>query len=543
MAIINVPIKEIEKIAKFNEETIEKINLMGTPVESVKENEIEVEILPNRPDMFSVQGFLRALKSYLNIEPGLKEYDLKKPEKNFKVIIKDSLKNIRPFTACSIVKNLKFNDEKIKQLIDLQERLHSTLGRNRKKMAIGIYPLEKINLPITFEARKPNEIRFIPLDEKRMMNGFEILEKHPTGREYSHLLTNLEKFPVFVDASGKILSMPPIINSDETGKITESTKDVFIECSGFDLSLLKKTLNIIVTTLADMNGVIYQMNLEYDKKETTPDLSLRELKISLNNINKLIGLNLKEEEISKLLLKMGYNYKDKKAIIPAWRTDILHEVDIIEDVAIAYGYNNLEPESPSISTIGEESEEEKFNSKIAEILVGMGLIEVSSYNLVKENEIEFFNDNKILEVENSKTEYKLLRPNLIIPILRIFSENKHNEYPQNIFEIGTAFKKENSSVIEEEKLIVGLCDHNSNFTQIKQVLESLSDSLGLKYEIKEQDNDIFILGRAGIIKIKNKEIAIIGEVNPKVLENFNIDLPVSLFELNLTELFNLVYPR
>ena len=375
MANVKFPRKEVEKHIKLDEKTIDRIMMLGIPVESLTNEEIEIQVLPNRPDLLSMHGFLRAVKSFLGKETGLKRYKINKGDKNYKVKIDPSVKSIRPYTACAIVKGLKLDNSKIKEIIDIQEKIHTTLGRNRKKLAIGIYPLEKIALPIKYEARLPKDIKFLPLESDKEMNGLEILQRHPTGRDYAHLLKDLDKFPIFVDAKGKILSMPPIINSHETGKITETTKDIFIECSGFDFDILKKTLNIIITTLADLGGRVFLMELDYGKKITTPDLSPETIKISLENTNKLLGLNLKEKDLEKLLPKMGYDYKKGKVSVPAWRTDILHEVDIIEDIAIAYGYENLAPEIPKVATIGEESKESKTVSKISEILIGLGLLE------------------------------------------------------------------------------------------------------------------------------------------------------------------------
>ena len=275
MASIKFPRKEFEKHIKLNKEIEEKISLFGTHLESLTDEEIELEILPNRPDLFSFQGFIKAFKAFLGKDTGLRKYKIHQGEKNYKVKVDKSVKTIRPYTACAIVKNLSFNDEKIKEIIYLQEKLHSTLGRNRKKLAIGIYPLEKISLPIKYEARKPQDIKFIPLEMNKELTGIQILQQHPTGRDYAKLLEEYEKFPVFIDSNNKILSMPPIINSHETGKITNETKEVFIECSGFDFILLKKVLNIIVTTLSDQGGKIYsQKKLKYLWKTQTNSLVL-----------------------------------------------------------------------------------------------------------------------------------------------------------------------------------------------------------------------------------------------------------------------------
>ncbi len=544
MAVIKLPRHEIEKHIKLSEENIEKISLLGIPIESITENEIEIDVLPNRPDLLSMHGFLRAVRAFTGKEKGLKKYKINKPEKDYKVLIESDVKDIRPYTACAIATNLSLDKEKIKSLIDLQEKLHTTIGRKRKKVAIGIYPLEKISLPITYTALPPEKIKFIPLESNKEMDGAQILQRHPAGKEYSHLLQNFSKYPVFIDAKKQILSMPPIINSNETGRITEQTKSIFIECSGSDFNILKKTLNIIITTLADMGAKIHAMELHYGKtKEATPDFKPEKIKISLSNTNKLLGLNLKESDLQKLLPKMGYDYKKGKVEIPPWRTDILHEVDIIEDIAIAYGYDNFTPEIPNISTIAEESKESRIKRKIAEILVGVGLIETSSYHLIKQEEKDKIKIDSLIELENSKTEYKFLRPNLMIPALRMLAENKDADYPQKIFEIGKVFSIDEkgmteTGIKETENLIVSISP--SNFTEIKQILDYLAKLLNITCELKESAHLHLIDGRSAKILINNISIGHIGEVHPKTLQDCNIRMPVAVLEISLEEIFDLL---
>jgi len=233
----------------------DRISMLGTDLDSIEGNEINVEIFPNRPDLLSEQGLARALSSFIGVKTGFRKYKVEKSGE--KVIIDKSVEGVRPCTACAIVKGLKFDDEKIKEIIQIQEKLHVTYGRNRKRCAIGIYPFEKIRTPIKFLAKKPGEIKFQPLEANKEMTGAQILSQHPTGREYGHLLEGLSMYPIFVDANNQVLSMPPIINSNQTGKITEKTTDVFIECSGFDFDVLHKCVNMIVAAMADMGGKIY----------------------------------------------------------------------------------------------------------------------------------------------------------------------------------------------------------------------------------------------------------------------------------------------
>jgi len=522
----------------------DRISMLGTNLEGINEKEIVVEIFPNRPDLLSEQGFARALSSFIGVKKGLRNY--KSNKSGYRVVIDKSVKEVRPYTACAVVKNLKFSDERIREIIQIQEKLHVTYGRNRKKVAIGIYPLEKIKFPVNYIARKPIDIKFVPLESKDKLNGLEILKEHPAGKEYGYLLENERLFPIFIDANNEIMSMPPIINSDKTGKIVVDTTDVFIECSGFDFDVLSKCLNIIVTALADMKGELYDVELDYGKKRITPDLSAERMKIDINYVNKILGLELKENEIRNLLERMGFAYNNKEVLIPSYRTDILHQIDLVEDIAIAYGYENFKEEIPKLMTVGEEDKFEIFKNKVSEILVGLGLLEISTYNItnVDIQKKRMNCDVEIVELQNAlTTDYNVLRSWMIPCLLNILTKNKHYDYPQNLFDIGIVFKGEKDEVKEDCRLGVVLCSMKADFTRIKQVSDVLFSELGLIYEVREVEHGSFIKGRVGRVIVNGRKIAYIGEVHPSVLRNFELEMPVAAFELNLSELYNIVTKR
>ncbi|PIN90459.1 phenylalanine--tRNA ligase subunit beta [Candidatus Pacearchaeota archaeon CG10_big_fil_rev_8_21_14_0_10_32_14] len=565
MTIININKKSFEKeIGKLDEVMLGKIAMFGTPVDSFDDDELvdnfAIEVFPNRPDLLSYQGFKRSFLAYLDKKgkTGLIDYSksLKKPAKDYEVIVDKSLEGIRPYTACAIVKNLQLSDSRIKEIIDIQEKLHTTLGRKRKKAAIGIYPIEKISLPITFKALEGDKIKFVPLDSpgEKEMTGLSILQRHPTGRDYAHLLAGKEKFPIFVDAKENILSMPPIINSNSTGKVTNETRDVFIECSGFDFEILKKILNIVVTTLADFSDKveIYQMNVHYGKKkEITPDLKPEKMKLNIENVNKLLGLNLNSKQLRGFLERMGYSYNEKKreVLIPAYRNDLLHEVDLIEDVAIAYGYDNFDPIIPAVSTIGSESKNEIIKRKISEIINGAGFIEISNYHLTtRDDQFKKMNvadkeiKDSVIEVNESKTEYNILRNDLSHFALKILSENVDASYPQKIYEMGRVFNldKESNSINEKEKLCLAYSP--ANYTDVKRIIESLFRMMKVEIEIKEPESgealpSHFIEGRIAKILIDNEVMGHIGEVHPKILKNWKLKMAVAMFEIDLEKVF------
>ncbi len=551
MPTITVNRKVLEKIIgkKLPTEKLkDRIFMLGSDLESIDDTEIVTEIFPNRPDLLSEQGLGRALRSFIGVETGLKKYKVKSSGE--KVIVSKGMENIRPYTVCAIIKNLKLDDEKIRELIQIQEKLHITFCRKRKKAAIGIYPIEKIKMPIHFTCRSPQDIVFKPLEWKKEINAKQILEQHPTGIEYKHLVKGLKKYAIFHDANNEILSFTPVINSHLTGKINDKTKEAFLEVSGFDLHTASYVLNIMVTALADMGADIYSMQVVYpDKTIVTPNLTPGKMKVNRAYINKWLGLNLSENELIKCLERMGFGYENKNVLIPAYRPDVIHQVDLAEDIAIGYGYENFNEIIPAKGTVAKENDFAVFRKKVAQIITGLNMLETSSYHLSNKNiQFKMMNlkiDNYV-EIANSQSiEHNIMRYWMLPNLMQILKENTHNEYPQNIFESGTVFKvddKQETGVSEFNRLAVVLCNKESDYTKIRQVLDYLVTSLGLNYGVKETEHPSFITGRVGRVIIKGKEVAYIGEIHPSVLSNFELEMPVTAFELNLTEIFNLIYP-
>ena len=529
------------------EQLKDRISFLGTDLEGIEDEVITVEVFPNRPDLLSVQGFARAFSSFIGHKTGLREYRAM-PSRE-RVIIEKAVSSVRPYTSCAIVKGIRYDDEKIREIIDIQEKLHITYGRNRRKVAIGIYPFEKIQTPIRFTAKRPEDIVFRPLEGSRRMNAREILEKHPTGQQYGHLLAGQKTFPVFLDANDQVLSVPPIINSHEVGKITPETTDVFVECSGFDYGLQHTCLNMIVTAMADMGGKVYSMELAYpDKTIVSPDFSPQEIAIDLPYINKRLGLSLTEKEFEKLLGRMGFGFKGKKALVPCYRADILHQIDIGEDIAIAHGYENFEEIIPKVATVAREAPIEAFKGKLAELLVGLGMQEVSTYHLSNEDHQSTRMNASFHPVKLANAisqEYHVLRAWLLPGMMDVLGRNTSYEYPQRIFQMGAVFSKdakEETGVGEARKLAVAVSHERADYTEIRQAVEYLLRSLGLAdWKVAEHDHPSFIAGRCAAISVGKQHLAFMGELSPLVLKSWGLEMPAVAAEMDVAALFSLVF--
>jgi len=547
MSVVTINRKVLEKVVgkKLTDQFLqEKVSMMGAVLENVTPEQLEVEVFPSRPDLLSEQGFSRAFSSFIGVAPGLKNYTILKS--NLKVIAAKSLPKEWPYVIACIVKGLKFSDERIKEVIQIQEKLGLTVLRKRKKGGLGLYPLEKITFPVSFEGRKPEEIKFRPLEFPNVITGRQVLSQHPTGRAYAHICQDWEKFPVFVDAQNEIMSMPPIINSHLMGKITEDTKDVFIEATGTDLAALNLCINILVTSLADMGGTIY--SLEVQQKDGTkiniPNLTPQKILLDLGYVNKRLGLQLKEKEVKFLLEKMGLGYDKGQVFIPGYRDDVLHQVDLTEDIAIAFGYENFPEVIPRVSTIAQEHPLEKFSRKVQEALVGLELIEAKNLHLMTELDLNqrMLLSSELIPLKNVVGEFNTLRNSILPSLMKNLSDNQHNEYPQNLFEVGRVFGYGNTEtgILEREHLGVVICYDEADFTKVRQLLDFLMKNLGLVAKVKDAKHHSFIPPRVGEILVGEEKVGIIGEIHPQVLENWNLSVPVVALELDLESLFKLI---
>ncbi|NQU98347.1 phenylalanine--tRNA ligase subunit beta [Candidatus Woesearchaeota archaeon] len=532
-----------------NKELEEDLMLVKGELESVEGDVLKIEIADtNRPDLWSTEGIAREIRTKYKKSKGISFEKLK--SSGLTVKVNKNLQKIRPMTVCAVIRNLKATPEVLSQLIQLQEKVCETFGNKRREAAIGVYDLHKIKGPIDYKAFKPNDIKFIPLEFTKKLNLNQILRMHPKGKEYAHLLEGCTKYPIFIDSAGEVLSMPPVINSDYTGKVTEKTRDVFIECSGFSLKYLMPALNIIVTALVDRGGQLETVEVVYsNKKIITPNLKLKKIKVDWKYIEKRMGLSIGKKKIVELLKQANYSIKDKGNVLEleysSIRQDIMHPVDVVEDVTIRYGYNNIEPRSPELITEQKMNKINSFSKEIANILVGANSQEILSYTLInKNNLIKKMNlkKMKVIEVDNPVSKnWSVFRTGITPCLMEFLSKNTNKEYPQQIFEIGEVVlfdKNAETRTKNPTRVAWAKAGKTSDFTEAKQVLDFLMRTLGLDYSIEETKHDSFIKGRVGRVFVKNKAVAYIGEINPEVLSNFGIDMPVCTFELNLTNILN-----
>jgi phenylalanyl-tRNA synthetase beta chain len=507
-----------------------KTSMIGGADEGIEGEKLSFDISPNRPDMYSVEGLVRALRGVLDIEKGLPRFDVHESDMRF--IIEKSVEAVRPHAVGGLVRGVEMTDVLVKSLMDLQEKLHMTIGRRRKKVAIGIHDVDKVTPPFKFRAVKPDSVRFTPLGLADELTLLEILERHEKGREFGHILEGKALYPIIEDAKGAVLSFPPIINGTATA-LTEDTRNLFIDVTGLEFGAVSSALNIISTSLSERGGRIESIVLELPGRQMrTPDLAAKVRNVSTASANRLLGLSITPQEAAGCLEKMRFGARvtgdSIEAQIPAYRVDMLHEVDLIEDIGVGHGYDRIPLRLPRESTVGAPARITLFSQTLREMMIGYGYQEIMSLSMV-DPQTPFkggADGPRILNPVSS--ELSGLRSSLLPSLLRILTMNTHRDLPQRVFEVEDVL----AGAMNERHLAGASIHAKASFTEVKSLVQSIMRDLGREFDLETSSDPNFIPGRCAAVMVSGRNAGLFGEIAPAVLEAHSLGHPVAAFELN-----------
>jgi phenylalanyl-tRNA synthetase beta chain len=542
----------------FGQDEVKACGFCGFESESVfkpagEKQVMRLDLLADRPDLFDVGGLARALRGTLGIELGLPKYEAKRSSVEVRVDPSVTKReSFRPYIACAVMTLPSVDETSLVAIMKLQENLHWGVGRDRKLASIGVYDLATIAPPIVYRTIDPDKDPFVPLGMPgKKMTGRQILELHPKGVAYAELLANHKRYPALVDSKNQVLSMPPIINSEET-KIKQGTTRVFIDVTGISQAAVTKSLDTLVCSLAEIGGKVETVEIveEGADKRRTPDLRPRNSQVELGEAKRWLGLPLDNQSLPEALRKMRFDVQpaddpgsDGRFLVsyPPYRTDIRHPVDLLEDVAIGYGYANIEPRLVRSMTVGTPRSEETLSDRVRQILTGLGYSEIMSLPLTTE-EFQFERmrmptPERYPEVANPKLKaYNVVRTHLMSGLFEALRENRRRPMPQRLFEIDNVVELDDAAptgAAEKRHVAFVETGRESGYATARSVVDSLLRELGWKAEYTAIQHPTFVEGRAAEFNIDGKSLGILGEVHPEVLINFGLTHPVALAEINL----------
>jgi phenylalanyl-tRNA synthetase beta chain len=512
---------------------------------------IRLDLLAARPDLFDVGGLARALKGFLGQTLGLPEYTVRPGSQRVKVdpSVRDA-DSYRPYIRCAVVNMPSLSDAALVSLMKLQEALHWGVGRDRKLASIGVYDMAAISGVIHYRTMDPDDEPFVPLGMPgRQMSGRQILQQHPKGKAYTGLLLNLKRYPLLIDDAGQVLSMPPIINSDET-RVELGSRRLFIDVTGISEAAVVRSIDTFVCSLIELGGEVESVEVVYPEGTiTSPDLSPREVEIELQAARRWLGLPLDPENLTASLHKMrlgvepvGPDGQRFRVSYPALRTDIKHMVDVFEDLAIGFGYVHIQPQYVRTMTIGQARAEQDLSQMVRDVMIGLGFTEIMSLPMTtEENHFERFRlavPEEYPRVANPKLKaLKVVRTHLMTGLLEHLRENRRQPMPLKFFELDNVVRLDESSETgarEERHIALVEMGEQAGYASIRAVVDALLFELGMSGRYEAGEEPSFSEGRAARVTADRNIRGQLGELHPEVITGFGLDHPVALAELCLS---------
>ncbi|MGQ3413007.1 phenylalanine--tRNA ligase subunit beta [Natrinema sp. LN54] len=550
---------------KSDDELIDDLFGLGLEFEGrTEEGAFELEFAPDRLDRLSVEGVARSMRYQYGDARGTHVPSPNSPE--WTIEVDESVPDERPYVTGAVVRDIDLDEESLESLIQLQEKLHATMGRKRAKGAIGIHDLTMLkgnpategNPTIQYVGVEPDADRFVPLDSDAEMTPADVLEDHQTGQTYADLVSEYERYPAIYDSLG-LFSFPPVINGRRTEVSTDS-RDLFVEMTGTDQWTIDKMLNIVCYALSARGATIEEVRVEYpDYELVRPDLSMKTKTVAHDRIETILGIGLDPDEVIDLAERSGLEATKEESddgdlvyevTIPPYRVDVLHPLDVIDDLGRAYGFNELEPRYPDIGTVGGRHERSRLERSVREQLVGLGFEDMLNFHMISEGENydrldiapgdDAYGAGEPATIKEPYSEdFTMLRTWVTPSLLMVLERNTHRSYPQNLAEIGFAAEvdeSENTGVAEGRRVGAVLAHHEAGYEDAKARLQALARNFDVDLETPPTEHPTFISGRTAAVVIDGEEVGVIGEVHPKVLVEHDLEVPVSAFEFDLEAL-------
>ncbi|PSQ31141.1 phenylalanine--tRNA ligase subunit beta [Halobacteriales archaeon SW_6_65_46] len=562
MPVVDIDPDELRELAGHDTGDEElKAELFGLGLEfegETADGQLQFEFAPDRLDRLSVEGVARSLRYQHGDARGV--YVPSTNDAEWRVEVED-VPDERPYVTAAVVRDVDMTEGKLDSLIQLQEKLHATMGRKRGKGAIGVHDLAMLKggtfdgdgKRLTYTGIDPEGDSFVPLDADAEMTPADVLADHPTGDTYADLVADYDRYPAIYDDIG-LFSFPPVINGKRT-EVDEGSRDLLVEMTGTDQWTIDRMLAIVCYALDARGGRIEDVEIAYpDRERVRPDLDTRFKSVAHERIESTLGVELGVEETIDLFERSGLGVEHEDGAyeveIPPYRTDVLGPMDLVDDVGRAYGFNELDPRYPDVSTVGGRHDRSQLERAVRETLVGVGFEDLLNFHMTAEAEnydrmgVEpgsaVVGGGEPVRIEEPYSEeYTMLRTWLLPSLAMVLENNTHRAYPQDIAEVGFAAERDETrpNGVAERRTVAGaLARADSSYEDAKARLQTIARSFDRTLETPATTHPSFIDGRAASIVIDGETAGVVGELHPRVLVEHDLELPVAAFEFDLAAL-------
>lgn len=577
MPVVEIDTDELRQLTgqdKSDEEFKSDLFQLGLEFDGETDGgELQFEFGPDRLDRLSVEGIARSLRYQYGNARGVALPSLNDPE--WTIEVEGSVPEERPYVTGVAVRGLDLDDAGLESLIQLQEKLHATMGRDRGKGAIGIHDLTMLKgaaysdgsgKSISYRGIEPTGDTFVPLEAAAELTPAEVLTTHETGQKFAELVSAYDRYPAIYDDIG-LFSFPPVINGART-EVDTGSRELFVEMTGTSQSTIDGMLNVVCYALAARGATLEQVEIVYGDEAATPprgselirpDFTTDTKHVTHGRIESVLGVSVESDEVVDLLERSGleatYGLGDEityEVEIPPYRVDVLHPLDLIDDIGRAYGFNELDATYPEVGTVGGRHDRSQLEDALRTQLIGLGFEDLLNFHMISnENNYErmrlssdaspdVMGGGGAVEITEPYSDaYTQLRTWALPSLMTVLERNTHRSYPQDLAEIGLAARTADippTNVAERRTVAAVLARNDATYEDAKARLQALCRDFELKLDTPATEHPSFIPGRVAAVVIDDEDVGVIGEIHPEVLVEYDLELPVAAFEFDLSAL-------
>ena len=577
MPVVDVNMDELRTLTGHDKSAAEfKHDLFQLGLEfegETADGELQFEFGPDRLDRLSVEGIARSLRYQYGDSRGVAIPSRNDPE--WTIEVGESVPDQRPYVTGVVARGVDLDTAALESLIQLQEKLHATMGRDRAKGAIGIHDLAMLKgaaysdgggKSVTYQGVNPEGDTFVPLEADAELTPVAVLETHETGRKYAELVSQYDRYPAIYDDIG-LFSFPPVINGART-EVTTGSRELFIEMTGTRQSTIDGMLNVVCYALAARGATLEEVTVVYDNDTTTvtrndelvrPDFTTDAKHVTHGRIESVLGVSLETDEVVDLFERSGldatYGLGEEvtyEVEIPPYRVDVLHPLDLIDDVGRAYGFNELEATYPDVGTVGGRHERSRVEDAARSQLIGLGFEDLLNFHMISaehnyermrldpDDGADVVGGGEAVDITEPYSDaYTQLRSWALPSLMAVLERNTHRAYPQDLAEIGLAAQTADSpttNVAEHQTVAAVMARYDATYEDAKARLQALCRDFDVTLETPPTEHPSFIPGRVASVVIDGVDVGVIGEIHPAVLVEHDLELPVAAFEFRLSAL-------
>ena len=558
----------VHDIAQVNDE----LPLLGTDIDACTEEQLDIEIFPDRPDLLSGETLAFAMANFLHGAPARPDMDIQPSGITMKV--DSSLRDVRPVILGAVVRGVSLPEDSegceafIKGLMDHQEKLHFALGRRRQRASIGVHDLARLAPP--FHVKTVGEKHaFVPLARQESMTIADILTHHPKGIEYAGLLADMTSYPLIVDADDAVLSFPPIINGDHT-TVTHNTRDFFIDVTGWDERACEASLMLVCLQLTQWGGQVESVEITTCEGDhiVSPIGTGKTHVVPEELVQNLLGRSFTDDELQVAVQRMGGRFEGRQPApndapdrstsmavaragtsellftMPRWRFDLLHPVDMVEELAIGHGYEDLGTDVPKATLTAQPRTDHHLRRRLRASMEGMGMMQIQSLTLSNMDDqfvrMRWEPNHAVTTITNPITvDHTVLRQHLMPGLLKLLASNRHHDLPQSVYELGAVVRDHRNA----DRLAFLTAERSGGFAAVRGRVQAFCNDLGVSDWVAEPlpaGEGPWLAGRGAKLLINGSWVGCFGELDPAISSAFDLRVPLNGAEFDVNALMNAV---